>query len=108
MQEVGSLKENQGGFQLNFKRVADRVIRFWYIIIISLLVALTTAYLINRYSNRVYSVKASIIIKENEENAGAKFLYNNELLNPYRNFLNELYIMKSYPLLQEVMESLGF
>lgn len=94
--------------QINFKRVIDRIIRFWYIIVISLLIAVTVAYLINRYSPRIYPVKASIIIKENDENVGAKFLYNNELINPYRNFYNELYIMKSYPLLQEVMDTLGF
>src|SRR4026209_27155 len=94
--------------QVNLKRVLDRIIRLWYIIIISLTIALVSAFLINRYSKRIYPVRASIIIKENDENAGAKFLYDNALINPYRNFYNELYIMKSYPLLQEVMESLGF
>src|SRR5688500_11189555 len=100
--------EKKGGIDINFKRVAARAIRFWYLIVLSLAVSLIIAYLINRYSTNIYEVKASIIIKENEENAGAKFLYNNELLNPYRNFYNEIYIMKSYPLLQEVMDSLGF
>ncbi len=94
--------------QINFKRVLDRIIRLWYIIAITLTISLAAAYLINRYSTRIYPVRASIIIKENEESAGAKFLYNNELVNPYRNFLNEIYIMKSYPLLQEVIEDLGF
>ncbi len=98
----------QGGIQINFKRVADRAIRFWYLIVLSFFVSVTIAYLINRYSTRMYPVKASIIIRENDENVGAKFLYNNELLTPYRNFYNELYIMKSYPLLEEVVVSLGF
>src|SRR5204862_2144306 len=96
------------GFQVNFKRIAARALRFWYLILLSLLTALVIAYLMNRYSTRIYPVKAAIIIKENDENVGAKFLYNNELLNPYRNFYNEIYIMKSYPLLQEVLESLRF
>ena len=39
---------------------------------------------------------------------GQNFYTTMSLINPYRNFFNELYIMKSYPLLQEVMESLGF
>jgi capsular exopolysaccharide synthesis family protein len=108
LQDIAVFKENPKGPQINFKRVADRVIRLWYVIVISVLVALAIAYIINRYTHRIYPIRASIIIKENEENAGAKFLYNNELLNPYRNFLNEIYIMRSYPLLQEVMESLGF
>ncbi len=105
--DLGAVKE-PAGFQINFKRIAARAIRFWYLIALSLLISLCTAYVVNRYSKRIYPVKAAIIIKENDENVGAKFLYNNELLNPYRNFYNEIYIMKSYPLLQEVLESLRF
>ncbi|RAW01476.1 capsular biosynthesis protein [Pseudochryseolinea flava] len=101
-------KEKPSIFQINFKRVADRAVRLWYVTVLSLAIAITLAHLINRYSTPIYPVKASIIIKEGDENAGAKFLYDNELLNPYRNFYNEVYIMRSYPLLQGVMEELGF
>ncbi len=91
---------------VNVKRVIARALRFWYLIVASALAGLSIAYVVNRYTTKIYPVKASIIIKENEENLGAKFLYNNELVNPYRNHLNEVYIMKSYPLIQEVVESL--
>lgn len=101
-------REGQSSIQLNPKRVAARIFRYWYIVLLSLLTALGIAYAVNRYSERIYPVRASIIIKENYENVGAKFLYNNELINPYRNFYNELYIMKSFPLLQEVMLDLDF
>lgn len=96
------------GIQVNYKRVADRVIRYWYLVLLFLLLSLVAAYLVNRYSTRIYPIKASILIRENEENVGAKFLYDNELLSPYRNFYNEIYIMKSYPLIQEVLVDLGF
>lgn len=99
---------SSGGVQINFKRVIDRAIRYWYLILLSLIISVSVAYLLNRYSTRIYPVKASIIIRESEENVGAKFLYNNELLTEYRNFYNEIFIMKSYPLLQEVVEELGF
>lgn len=108
LQDLAPVKENAKGIQINFRRVADRILQYWYLIVISIAVALAVAYLFNRYTPRLYPVKASIIIKENDENAGAKFLYNNALISPNRNFMNELFIMKSYPLLQEVMESLGF
>lgn len=107
LQDVAPSKES-GGLQINFKRIADRVLRFWYVILITLIVALVIAFLINRYTHRMYPVKASIMIKENDENAGAKFLYNNALVSPHRNFLNEIFIMKSYTLMEEVMQSLGF
>ncbi|MFZ6009147.1 MAG: capsular biosynthesis protein, partial [Bacteroidota bacterium] len=66
---------------INFKRVLSRALRFWYLVVLSILVALSAAYLVNRYATKIYPVNASIIIKENEENVGAKFLYNNELVN---------------------------
>ncbi|MCZ8354342.1 MAG: polysaccharide biosynthesis tyrosine autokinase [Cyclobacteriaceae bacterium] len=91
---------------VNVKRVIARALRFWYLIVASVLAGLAISYVVNRYTTRIYPIKASIIIKENEDNLGAKFLYNNALVNPYRNHLNEVYIMKSYPLLQEVVESL--
>ena len=100
--------QSASGFQINFKRVLDRILQLWYILALTLLLALTIAYIVNRYTPKIYPVKASIIIRESEENAGAKFLYDNSLINPYRNFYNELFIMKSYPLLQEVVEDLGF
>jgi hypothetical protein len=103
-----TFEPKSGGIDINFKRVAARALQYWYIIVLCLIVSFVLAYLVNRYSTRIYTVKASILIKENEENAGAKFLYDNELLNPHRNFYNEIYIMRSYPLLEEVMVSLGF
>lgn len=100
--------KSTGGIHLEPKRIAARALRFWYVILLTVVLALALAYIYNRYAERIYPVTASIIIKENYENVGAKFLYNNELINPYRNFYNELFIMRSYPLLEEVLLSLNF
>ena len=94
---------------INIKRILARLIHFWYLIVLSVALSLTAAFLVNRYSTRIYTVRSSIIINENEQSVGADLLYSsNELTNPSRNFYNELYIMKSYPLLEEVMEELNF
>ena len=97
------------GAGLDFKRVLFRAIQYWYVIIISLAVALSIAFYKNRYSQRVYPVTASIIIREREEAIGsAEFLYSNALIDPYRNYLNEPYILRSYPLIQKVVKELNF
>ncbi|HNC29472.1 MAG TPA: capsular biosynthesis protein, partial [Cyclobacteriaceae bacterium] len=58
---------------------------------------------------RIYPVTSSIIIRESEERTDARLLYkDNPLANPYRNFFNEPYILKSYPLIQGVIEDLNF
>ncbi|MGE0588541.1 MAG: polysaccharide biosynthesis tyrosine autokinase [Cyclobacteriaceae bacterium] len=97
------------GLTVNFKRIFSNTVAYWYLVLLSLLVALGVAFVVNRYATRIFNVSASIIVREGNENAGAEFLYkNNPLVNPYRNFYNELYIMRSYPLLQQVVESLNF
>ncbi len=101
-------KAQPAGFSLDFKRVLSRAIRFWYVIIISLAIALSIAFYKTRYTQKVYPVSASIIIKEMQEMGGAELLYNNALIDPYRNYLNEPYILRSYPLIEEVVKNLNF
>lgn len=96
------------GFTLDFKRVLSRAIRFWYFIIISLGIALVIALYKNRYTERVYPIYASIIIRETQEISGAEFLYKNALIDQYRNYLNEPYILRSYPLMEKVIRSKNF
>lgn len=102
-------REQQGSVGLDFKRVLFRAIRYWYVVVLSLIIAFSVAFYKNRYSPRVYPVSASIIIREKEETTGsAELIYTNTLINPYRNYLNEPYILRSYPLIKEVVEELNF
>jgi capsular exopolysaccharide synthesis family protein len=97
-----------GSFSLDYRRIVHRVVRFWYMVALSLLFGVIIAYLANRYTTRIYPIMCSILIRESEENADAKFLYNNSLVSPYRNYFNELYIIRSYPLMTKVVEELNF
>jgi capsular exopolysaccharide synthesis family protein len=100
-------KENEG-LNIDIKRVLFRALGYWYLIVLSVLVALIIAFIKNRYSVRVYPVTASVIVKEAEDFSGPELIYNNPLINFRRNYLNETYIIKSYPLVQEVIEQLNF
>ncbi|WP_222933021.1 hypothetical protein, partial [Fulvivirga aurantia] len=70
-------KQEQPVVSVNFKRVLARVLKYWYLLVVSAIIALSIAHLVNRYATPIYPVTASIIIRESEENAGAKFLYDN-------------------------------
>ncbi|MEO7992386.1 MAG: polysaccharide biosynthesis tyrosine autokinase [Chryseolinea sp.] len=102
------LDQSHQGFSLDFKRVAYRAIRHWYVIVISLGVAFTTAFYKNRYTQPVYPVSASILIREMQATGGAELLYKNALIDPYRNYLNEPYIIRSYPLIEKVITNINF
>lgn len=100
--------ESSHGPAIDYKRVLSRALRHWYIVGLCLLVSLLAAYLLNRYSTRIYPVTGSLIVKEADDISGAELLYNNPLINFKRNYLNEIYILKSYPLVQRVIEDLDF
>lgn len=100
--------QQSAGSSLDFKRVISRAIRFWYIVVLSLVAAIAIAFYQNRYSQRVYPVTASIMIREMQETGGAELLYKNALIDPYRNYLNEPYIIRSYPLIEKVIRDLNF
>lgn len=99
---------NETGISIDYKRILYHVFKYWYIVVLSLIVALSVAFLRNRYAIRVYPVTASIIIKESEESNEMKFMFNNPLVNFYRNYLNELYIVRSHPLIQRTVQELNF
>ncbi len=105
---ISQLDDRSGGAgpNINPARVLERILRYWYIIVLTLGISIAIAYIVNRYTTRIYPVSASIIIRESDENIGAKFLYTNSLINPYRNYYNEFFIMRSYPLMQQVVEDL--
>ncbi len=97
-----------GIFSVDLKRILFRALHYWYFIAVTVLVALAIAYLHNRYATRIYPVTASIIVKEAGDLSGAEFVYANPLAKFKRNYLNETYILKSYPLMQSVVEELNF
>jgi capsular exopolysaccharide synthesis family protein len=93
---------------IDWKRIGFQGLRYWYLILLSLGLALGFAWYKNRYSQRIYPVVASIIIREAEDVNGAEILYKNAIIDQYRNYLNEPYILRSYPLIQKVVEELNF
>jgi capsular exopolysaccharide synthesis family protein len=96
------------GIQINYKRVIFRILRYWYVVVTSLTIALVAAFLYNRYATRIYPVSASVMFKEKEDVGTAEILYSNPLVNPYRNYYNEIYIIKSLPLIKSVLDDLNF
>ena len=104
---LGEFPTSQG-VTIDIKRIIYQALRYWYFIVLSLFVCLTIAYLKNRYATRIYPVTASIIIQENDKGTEGSLLYNNPIVSGFRNYLNELYIIKSYPLIEVTIDELNF
>src|SRR5690606_7917931 len=83
-----------------------RVLQYWYFVLGSVLVGVAIAFFHNRYAERIIPVRASIIIGA-ADRTEASLLYDNPLVATDRNYFNELYILRSYPLVQRVVEDLN-
>jgi capsular exopolysaccharide synthesis family protein len=103
-----NIERASSGFNIDIKRIGYRAIQYWYLVGLSFAVSLAIAYFTTRYAVRIYPVTASIIIKEKEETSEGKLLYNNPLVSGFRNYLNELYIIRSYPLIERTLKNLNF
>ena len=51
---------------LDIKGIIIKVLSYWYLFIIGIIVALVAGYLYNRYTPKVYQVSASLYIKQDK------------------------------------------
>ncbi len=107
-EDVNTGKIEKSSSRIDVKRIAYRALQYWYVIALCLVACLSISFYNNRYTQRIYPVTTSIIIREKEATSGAEILYKNALVDQDRNYLNEPYIIRSYPLILRVIEDLNF
>ncbi len=93
----------------DLQKVYELFIRNYKLFILCLVVALVAAFLVNRYSIPVYKVSSSILIKENKTQQGRTDVndyLNSSLFGKNQNFQNELWVIKSSPVLEQTMRNL--
>ncbi len=94
---------------IDLMRYVSLFLSNWLWIAAALFIALGVAYIYNRYSQKVYNVKSTLLIKE-EQNTGAianmEQLFAGDVYNPWPNLDDEVAILKSYTLNYRVIEDL--
>ena len=97
---------------LNIKLIIGKFLSFLPYFILSAGISLGIAFLINRYSNPRYLVKATMLVKEKNNRGGMDgadgFLQGMQLLNTSKNIENELGIIRSRKMVQETINNLDF
>ena len=79
----------------------------WYWFAISVAVCMATAYLVNHYSDRMYSASGSVLVKNNQPMVGTEQFINGMVLSQMSNKVqNEVSILKSYTLARRAIESI--
>jgi capsular exopolysaccharide synthesis family protein len=92
------------------KKISDMFSRNYKLFIFCLIVVLGLAFLINKFSVQVFKISASILIKENSNtnnsaSTGKDFM-NSSLFTDNKNFQNELWVIKSTPVIERAIRNL--
>jgi capsular exopolysaccharide synthesis family protein len=93
----------------DFKKIADLILRNYKLFIAGIIVALGLAYLLNRFSIPVYKISSSVLIKEDKNQSGgndANNYLNSSLFRMNQNFQNELWVLKSSPVIEQTVKNL--
>jgi len=93
----------------DLKKITALFLRNYILFIASIIIVLSIAFLVNHYSIPVYSISSSILIKDNKNQHGGRdvneFL-NSSLFGNNQNFQNELWVLKSSPVLEQTIRNL--
>lgn len=95
---------------IDFRRYVSLFISNWYWFAITLFLTISIAYGKNRWSEKVYTVSATLLIKDYQfggENTGLSNIFPGaEAYKSQQNLKNEIGILKSFSLNKRVMDSL--
>lgn len=102
MQNINIQEDN------DLKRAFELFLRNYKLFIFSLIVCLGFAFLKNYFSVPVYQITSSILIKEdaNQSRGNMNDFLNSSLFGKDQNFQNELYVLKSAPVIEQTVKNL--
>ena len=95
---------------IDIKRYLSLFLSNWYWFAIGLFISVTLVYGINKYSEKIYTVSSTILIKDDQlggTGSGIEsFLPGGDLFKSRQNLRNEIGILQSYTLNRRVIDSL--
>ena len=94
---------------VDYKVLLFKFYRYWYFFAIMVFIALIIAFIFNKYTNPVYEVKTSILIKDKSENKlNPQNIMGLGMLNNMQNLQNEIGVLSSFTLSYRTIVKIGF
>jgi capsular exopolysaccharide synthesis family protein len=102
-QNINLQEENE------LKKITELILRNYKLFIAGIIIALGLAYIVNRFSIPVYKISSSVLIKEDTKQSGGRDVndyLNSSLFKINQNFQNELWVLKSSPVIEQTIRDL--
>ena len=91
---------------INVKRYLSLFISNWYWFAISLFISISIAYGVNRWSDKVYTVSSTLLIKDDQNSLTPNLFPGSNGFKNQQNLKNEIGILKSFNLNYQVIKKL--
>lgn len=94
---------------IDTKKIFDLILRNYKFFLVCLILALIAAVVVNRVKTPVYKISSSILIKEDNKQLSRPDVndyLNSNILGTNKNFQNELWVLKSSPVLERTINNL--
>jgi len=93
---------------IDLRRFLIKLVVNWPLFLVALSVAFAIAYLINRYTEPIYSVNASILINDERKSTSELLISALDRYGARKNVENEMAILRSYSLTRRALKELDF
>ncbi len=93
---------------LDIRGILIKYLRYWYWFVISVIIALTIAYFINKFSENVYQANATILIRDDRKGGFQPGRVMGELDMFYQrnNVVNEMALLRSYSMVDSALKQM--
>jgi capsular exopolysaccharide synthesis family protein len=105
---MDSYKEPSEEESIDVKKLVYKFLSKWYLFVASIIIALFIAYLYNTFTQRIYEVKATILVKDEQTALDSKFSAGLGIYNTQFRISNETGILKSFQITRRALEKLNF
>ncbi|MFA5418675.1 MAG: GNVR domain-containing protein, partial [Bacteroidales bacterium] len=93
---------------IDIKALFYKFVRYWYLFALTVFVAFVVAFLFNKYTNPVFEVNTTVLVKDDKSKLDASSLIGLGLSNTQQNVENEIGILTSFSLSYRAIQNLGF
>ncbi|HNX85375.1 MAG TPA: Wzz/FepE/Etk N-terminal domain-containing protein, partial [Bacteroidales bacterium] len=94
---------------VDYKALLFKFYRYWYLFAVTIFIALSIAFIFNKYTPSVYEVKTTVLVKDKSENKlNPQDLLGMGLFNNMQNLQNEIGVLTSYSLTYRTVTRIGF
>ena len=96
--ELQNRPQYQEEESIDLKNIIIKIISYWYLFVIGVVIALAIGFVYNRYTPKVYQVSASVFIKEDKMTIDPTSMMTGLTFKSNNNMDNEIGILQSFSL----------